>query len=218
MPPKKPTTTKAAAKPAGKTLTPGGAKSKGGAKGAGLAGGTKAKSAAEPPKGPPLPEVTMGAKQIMPLLTKDTEEILKKSQRWPYIVDPNGLIPRLLQYSDVNLLEVMVSEHMEPERIRMALLGSLRYGKPVVFDMGELDMFSAINEFMDRIHPDLTNMVLTKKVIEEEYIEKLIKSTDDPDYKNAMFYQKDGFSLAFVTSKEEVSDDMKSKMLVVRVE
>lgn len=214
MPPKKQALTKTAAKPAAKGAS-GGAKGAGTAKGAGAA---KAKPAAEPPKGPPLPEETLGAKQILPLLTKDPEGKLKSSKRWPYIVDTNGLIPRLLQYSDVNLLEVTSKDQMEPDRIRKALMGSLRHGKPIVFDMGDMDLFSAINQFLDGIQSGLTTLVLTKKVLEEDCIEKLIKPNDDSEYSNPMFYQTEGFSFSVITSKEEVSDDVKSKMLVVRVE
>ncbi|XP_060085816.1 IQ motif and ankyrin repeat domain-containing protein 1-like [Ylistrum balloti] len=208
MPPKKPATTKTAAKPA----TKGGA-----AKGAGAAK-PKPKPVAEAPKGPPLPEVKLEGKKIIPLLTNSADEIRKKYERWPYIVDSTGVVQRLLRYSDVNVLEVMTSDDMDPERIRKALLGSLRYGKPLVFDMGDMDMTSSIEQFLDRIQPDLTKLILTKKVLEEECIEKLIKTTDEEDYQNCIFYKQDGFSFSVITVKEEVSDETKSKMFVVRVE
>jgi len=43
------------------------------------------------------------------------------------VIDPTEIVSRFVQYRDVNLLNALNSEHMKPEKIRLALLGALRY-------------------------------------------------------------------------------------------
>ena len=44
-----------------------------------------------------------------------------------------------LKYRDTNYINAVDPTQMKPEVVRMALLGALRYGKPIVFDMMDLD-------------------------------------------------------------------------------
>lgn len=57
---------------------------------------------------------------------------------------------------------------MVPEVIRMAVLGAIRYGKPFVFDMMEVDMFETAARIMDDILPNLLNMIMDKSILVEE--------------------------------------------------
>lgn len=47
--------------------------------------------------------------------------------RWPLIIDPKQLAATFLRYRDTNYLNVCSPKQMEPETIRMALLGALRF-------------------------------------------------------------------------------------------
>ncbi|OWF36299.1 uncharacterized protein LOC110441856 [Mizuhopecten yessoensis] len=223
MPPKKSPATKTAAKPA--TKTAGGAKSTGGAKGAGAAKGTggakappQAKPTEEPPKPKALPEIEMGVKSIPEFLLEDVGEVIKKSPRWPYIVNPSGVLSTFVKYRNINVLRVMDQHEMEAEMIRKGLLGALRYGKPFLIDMEDNDLFTPMTEFLDRVIPGLTDMLLTKKITEEENIDKLIRKNDDEDYQRSITYQTDNFRFAILTKKIEVSDEVKSKMFIVRAD
>ncbi|XP_033762421.1 uncharacterized protein LOC117343962 [Pecten maximus] len=232
MPPKKPATTKGAAnsKPATKAPAAGGTKSTGGAKGTGGTKGAKGAGAAkapppikpvdEPAKPKPLPEIEMGVKDIPGfLLLQDTDGIIKKTPRWPYIVNPSGVLSTFVKYRNINVLRVMDQHEMEAEMIRKALLGALRYGKPFLIDLEDsCDLFVAMIEFLDRVIPGLSEMLFTKKVMDEEFIDKLIRKNDDEDYQRSITYQTDQFSFAVLTKRTEVSDDVKSKMFVVRAD
>ena len=44
-----------------------------------------------------------------------------------------------LKYRDTNYINAVDPTQMKPEVVRMALLGALRYGKPIVIDMMDLD-------------------------------------------------------------------------------
>lgn len=47
--------------------------------------------------------------------------------RWPMIIDPSKQAATFLRYRDTNYLNCCNPRDMEPEVIRMALLGSIRY-------------------------------------------------------------------------------------------
>ena len=57
---------------------------------------------------------------------------------------------------------------MYAETIRLGLLGALRYGKPLVFDMMEADMYDTISERMEEILPGLMAIVMNKDILEED--------------------------------------------------
>ena len=47
--------------------------------------------------------------------------------RWPLIIDANQQAATFLRYRDTNYLNVCSPKHMEPDTIRMALLGAIRF-------------------------------------------------------------------------------------------
>ena len=47
--------------------------------------------------------------------------------RWPLIIDPNGQAATFLRYRDTNYLCALSPTQMEPEKVRMSVLGSIRY-------------------------------------------------------------------------------------------
>ena len=53
---------------------------------------------------------------------------------------------------------------MEPERIRLALLGGLRYGKPLVIDMEDCDLFSAVKGFINAVRPKLFDELVSNEI------------------------------------------------------
>jgi hypothetical protein len=50
----------------------------------------------------------------------------------------------------------------------MAILGSLRYGKPLVVDMMEVDMYNTISNMFDRLMPGLLKAIVDKSIIQNE--------------------------------------------------
>lgn len=57
---------------------------------------------------------------------------------------------------------------MQPETIRLGLMGAIRFGKPIVIDMMEVDMYNAISDRMNEIIPGLMTMVMDKSIMEED--------------------------------------------------
>ena len=66
-------------------------------------------------------------------------QTFKPCFRWPLVMDVTDRSSTFLRYQDTNFLNVLDPAQMKPEVVRLALLGALRYGKAIVFDMMELD-------------------------------------------------------------------------------
>lgn len=56
---------------------------------------------------------------------------------------------------------------MAPNVVRMAILGAIRYGKPFVLDMMEVDMFDTVADRMNELAPGLMAMIMDKSILEE---------------------------------------------------
>ena len=61
---------------------------------------------------------------------------------------------------------------MEPEKIRLALLGGLRFGKPLVIDMEDCDLFSAVKTFVNGVRPTLFDEILSNEISKGKYKSK----------------------------------------------
>nr|KAG5686022.1 hypothetical protein BaRGS_022629 [Batillaria attramentaria] len=157
MPPKKPTTKPAAKKPAAPAA-------KGGAKPA-----AKPAAAAAPakPKPEPLPEVEIGLKEINVAIT-DSEGKVKASGRWPLLIDEAERVPVFIRHRDFNNLNAIDPNDMQPEKIRLGLLGAMRYNKPFTMNLGESGSLDIIVDRFNEVLPGLLDMVLDKSILQEE--------------------------------------------------
>ena len=102
---------------------------------------------------------------------------------------------------------------MSAENLRIGLLGAIRYGKCMIIDFDNMDMFDALQTFVNNVKSDLFEAILSKKgkrsyddsyflghldvrgtlvyifvsVIEEEYYKTLVKPGDHKDYQVSGF-------------------------------
>ena len=77
-----------------------------------------------------------------PLLMDETDLNLNLNlnlHRCPLLMDVTDRSATFLKYRDTNYINALDPVQMQPATVRIALLGALRYGKPIVFDMMELD-------------------------------------------------------------------------------
>ena len=52
---------------------------------------------------------------------------------------------------------------MSAENLRMGLLGAIRYGKCMIIDFDNMDMFDALQTFVNNVKSDLFEAILSKK-------------------------------------------------------
>ena len=88
--------------------------------------------------------------------------------RWPMIIDTTTQAATYLRYQDTNYLNALAPKDMDIETIRLALIGALRFGKPLVIDMMEVDMFQTVSDRMDELLSGLMAKIMDKSILEEE--------------------------------------------------
>ena len=85
------------------------------------------------------------------------------------VIDPTEKIATFLKYQNANCLTAVSPDDCIPEKIRLAVLGGIRYGKPVVIDvMDNPKMMNHIGTLMEEILPGLLNMIYDQSIKEEE--------------------------------------------------
>ncbi|XP_072874596.1 IQ motif and ankyrin repeat domain-containing protein 1 isoform X3 [Chlorocebus sabaeus] len=140
--------------------------------------------------------------------------------RWPLVIDPSGQAATFLRYQDTNYVDTVNPEHLKPERLRLALLGALRYGKPLVFDLREADLFPAVQRQLEAVQPGLAQALLSRGLLEQERYLSLLRPTDGPEYSPTQFQEQrlGHFRLFFVTKVQWPPAEQLQVLLPVRVQ
>ncbi|XP_066291839.1 IQ motif and ankyrin repeat domain-containing protein 1-like [Branchiostoma lanceolatum] len=223
MPPKKPVAkTGVKPKPKGAAGASSGAKKPTGAapaKGT-PAPATTAKEKPEEPK--EIPEVKIVLKQLVDVLIKDTGDKIKESGKWPLVIDESDRVSTFLRYQDTNYLNAKNPGDMEPERIRMAIIGAIRFGKPVVLDMMDSNMINAAADKFDVVQKGLLESVMTKDILVDQKYKSLVKDSDPDEYtdQSSAFNHGmvDGFGFIVITSMASPPPELMQRTYVIRVQ
>lgn len=153
---------------------------------------------------------------------KDEDKTTRNKPKWPLIIDEQEVAARFLQYQNINLIQGFRPENMEPESLRKALLGAIRFGKPLAFDMMDVDLYEVLKTRFDDVIKGmpLFDMILDKSILKEENYSKLIKESDGDQYELNMFsdYYIDEFIFIVVTSKPNQNSEFTNKMFQVIIE
>nr|XP_025043342.1 putative IQ motif and ankyrin repeat domain-containing protein LOC642574 homolog isoform X2 [Pelodiscus sinensis] len=153
------------------------------------------------------------------VLLKDVGGKIHSDGRWPLIIDPSGQAATFLRYRDTNYLNTLNPNDMNMETIRLALLGALRYGKPVVFDMMEVNMFDAVKRQLEGIETGLAEAILSKKILQNERYLSLIRATDGSEYAQTEFQATriGNFKFFFVIKRHQPPEDLLQILLPIQV-
>ncbi|XP_071181473.1 IQ motif and ankyrin repeat domain-containing protein 1-like [Mytilus edulis] len=221
MPPKKveTKTSKPAAKPAGKlNSTKTGATKQGSTSKTTSKPTDKKKEEAAPVKAA-IEVESMPIKQLGKVLAPDPGHNWCKSGKWPCLLDPSTTAGTFLRYRDTNFLQAVSPKEMEADRIRKALLGGLRYGKPLVIDLGEIDRFDMITTQINNIQDGLMEKILNKSILQVENFETLVKEEDGDEYKPDKFTggMADQFVFLVIIAGEVPPPDASNKMFYILV-
>ncbi|XP_047641545.1 IQ motif and ankyrin repeat domain-containing protein 1 isoform X2 [Phacochoerus africanus] len=145
---------------------------------------------------------------------------LTAAPRWPLVIDPSGQAAVFLRYQDTNYVDAVNPEHLRPERLRLALLGALRFGKPLVVDLREVDVFPAVQRQLEAVQPGLARELLSRALLERERYLSLLRPNDGPEYGPAQFQEArlGHFRLFFVTKVRWPPAEQLRVLLPVRVQ
>ncbi|KAL8181388.1 UNVERIFIED_CONTAM: hypothetical protein K2H54_000549 [Gekko kuhli] len=153
------------------------------------------------------------------VLFKDVGGKIHSDGRWPLVIDPSGQAAIFLRYRDTNYLNAVNPSDMSVETIRLALLGAIRYGKPLVFDMMEVDMFDTVKKQLERLEPGLAEALLGGTILANERYLSLLRPTDGPEYADTEFQaaRTEKFRLFVVTKQQHPSEDLLQTLLPIQV-
>ncbi|XP_049709769.1 IQ motif and ankyrin repeat domain-containing protein 1 [Elephas maximus indicus] len=166
-----------------------------------------------------VPGLKCQVAELHDVLIKDVGDRIRNDGRWPLVIDPSGQAATFLRYQDTNYLDTMNPEHLRPERMRLALLGALRYGKPLVFDLGAVDMFPVVERQLEEVQAGLAQELLSRALLQEERYLSLLRPADGPEYGPTQFQaaRLAHFHLFFVTKAQWPPVEQLQALLPVRV-
>jgi hypothetical protein len=164
-----------------------------------------------------LPGIPMDIKELDSVLLRDVGGKLAADGRWPLIVDVTGQTSVFLRYIDSNYVSSLL---MEPEKVRRSLLGAIRYGKPLVVDLMDVNLWHQLSSMFDAILSGLFDHILSKRIMQEETFKLLIKDSDGDSYDISNFQSEriqKGFKVIFVTSAINPNPEVFDKLCAFRV-
>nr|XP_042717213.1 IQ motif and ankyrin repeat domain-containing protein 1 isoform X9 [Chrysemys picta bellii] len=94
-----------------------------------------------------------------------------------------------------------------------------RYGKPVVFDMMEVNMFDAVKRQLEGIESGLAEAILSKQILQNERYLSLVRATDGPEYSPTEFQatRLGNFKLFVVIKRHQPPEELLQILLPIRV-
>ncbi|XP_046361026.2 IQ motif and ankyrin repeat domain-containing protein 1-like [Haliotis rufescens] len=204
MPPKKVTASKTSSKPVKSKGTTTNTPAK-------KAESKKAEAAAAPPPMPPVTTISFKG------LSKLTEEANSKDpKKWPLIIDLQGNVATFFKYRDANVLQAELPGDLSADKVRTALIGALRFGKPLVLDMASHDIREV--EMVNDVQTNLLDSLLNKTLLEDERYLTLIKDEDEKEYHNSAYYATERFGFVVITTNPSPNTLIAAKMTCFQVE
>ncbi|XP_033849769.3 IQ motif and ankyrin repeat domain-containing protein 1-like [Acipenser ruthenus] len=158
-------------------------------------------------------------RELDDVLFKDVGNKIQRDGRWPLLIDPSGQASTFLRYRDTNYTDALNPEHMKPEVLRLALLGAIRFGKPLVINMMEVNLFESVENQFDQIQAGLMEQLLTKQLLQNERYLSLVQPSDDPQYSKTEFRssRSEKFKLLFVTKLRNPPESLLTALCPIEV-
>ncbi|CAG5136717.1 unnamed protein product, partial [Candidula unifasciata] len=166
-----------------------------------------------------LPGFKVSIRELDDVLFRDTGNRIADSGKWPFLIDPSSQATTFLRYRDTNYINALRPVDMENNNVRMCLLGAIRYGKPFVLDMMEVDMFDTCIDRFDGIMKGLMGMIIDKSILQEEKYMKLIKEQDGQEYDKSKFngLRISNFKFILVTQNPFPDEKLMDNFYVIRI-
>lgn len=170
-------------------------------------------------KGQEKPGLPVLIRELDDVLLRDVGNKIRDSGKWPLIIDPSQQAATFLRYRDTNYLNALSPIGMEPNTIRLALIGAIRFGKPLVIDMMMVDMFDTVGARFDEVQSGLMEMIMNKEVLKEENYMKLVREGDGPEYDKLRFDSGRiaNFKLCIITKNVYPSEELLDQTYAIRV-
>ncbi|KAG2430274.1 hypothetical protein HXX76_010369 [Chlamydomonas incerta] len=166
-----------------------------------------------------LPGIPVPIKALNDVLIRDVGGKLAASGKWPLVIDTSGQASVFLRYQDTNYVNALNARHLEPHTLRRSLLGAIRYGKAMVLDLQDCDLWSEMPRMFDQVQQGLLGKVLDRSLLQNEAFATLIRAEDGEEYDINKFQDVRIRSFVFIvlTSARQPSKDLVEAMYTLRV-
>ncbi|XP_032232139.2 IQ motif and ankyrin repeat domain-containing protein 1 [Nematostella vectensis] len=153
------------------------------------------------------------------VLFRDVGGKIAAGGRWPLLIDPSGQAAMFLRYRDTNYINALNPTQVEPEVIRLALLGAIRFGKPFVLDMMEVDMFDTMVMKFDDVQKGLLPSIMDKGIFKDNMFLKLVKPDDGEQYSKTAFLgaRIENFMLVIITKQWNPPEKLMEQTYPIRI-
>lgn len=162
-------------------------------------------------------------KELDEMILKDLSSAVKNSKnKWPLLLDSNDVACTYLRYRDTNYINCLNIRNMNAECLRKAIIGAIRFGKPLVFDVMQYDqeLLQTLKMTINEIDSNLFEELTSKTIMENERYLKLVKpEVDGKDYDAQNFSEMrlKNFKLLFLTANPYPADDFIKMTLPVKI-
>merc|ERR1712048_411073 len=131
---------------------------------------------------PPNPLIQkISIKSIVDVIFRDVGNKMKDSGKWPLILDPTGQASLFLKYQDTNYINILDTRNCTEEKIKNNFLGAIRFGKPIIIDLQNMDLWNALEAAFERIQTGLFNKILNKSIMDNQNYMSLVDVEKDDE-------------------------------------
>jgi len=158
-------------------------------------------------------------KELDDVLMRDVGDKIKDSKKWPLLIDTSSQAVTFLKYRDTNYINTVNPRDVDAESLRMALLGAIRYGKPLVLDMMEVNMMNFLHDKFDEIQKDLFQQVITKEIIQNNRYFTLLRADDPKEYSKDNFSEDrvEKFKMVLITKMWNIPDEWSNIFYSIKI-
>ena len=168
-------------------------------------------------------QMKINIKELDDMILRDMSGAVKNStDKWPLIIDQNEQACTFLRYRDTNYINCLDIQLMQPDKLRKALIGAIRYGKPMVVDLMQYDqeLIEALKVVFDQIDSTIFADLTSKKLLKGEAFFRLVKpELDGKEYEIQNFSEIriNNFKLLFLTSNPYPCDSLLNITMPIKI-
>ena len=151
-------------------------------------------------------------KELDEIILKDISGAVKNSKsKWPLLLDSNDVACTYLRYRDTNYVNCLNLQAMKAEMLRKAIIGAIRFGKPLVLDVMQYDqeLLELLRMSVNEIGGGLFEELVDKSLVEgERYLRLVRPDIDGKDYEAQNFSEMRlrNFKVLFLTANPYPAD------------
>ncbi|GMH40537.1 hypothetical protein BSKO_08441 [Bryopsis sp. KO-2023] len=167
-----------------------------------------------------LPGEVIALKDLDDVIFRDVGDKLLNDGRWPFIIDVSSQSSVFFRYTDTNYISALSPKDVSPEALRRSLLGAIRFGKPFVVEMMDVDLWDELPRFFDGVEQGLFDKLLDKSLLKDGAYESLIREGDGDMYHKNQFQEAlmTRFKCVFLTSAKNPNEGALEKTYAFRIQ